>query len=198
MKRIFEFTLLFAFFLFNSGFVYAGGQDETLGLEIAGNETIRSFGGGNNLSGASKFSRNLIKFIYGKPIKDGLIYMPFGIHINSGNNNVSNNALLGIAYKSFIFGTFMNSFGDRTWYIVKGRNIISYKRFGVDYYFGLMYGYKGKLSTSEGTPFRNTFLFAGNLNPTFTIAAHYSISDHVQIQTMLSPAAYLFGVKYNF
>lgn len=198
MKQIFKFTLLFALFFFKSSLVYAGSQDETPGLAIAGNETNLSFGDGKDFSGTSGFSSNLINFIYGKPIKDGLIYMPFGIHTNLDGENANNNALLGVVYNSFVFGTFINSFNDRTWYIAKARNIISYKDFGVDYYFGLMYGYKGKLSTSKGIPFRNTFLFKGNLSPAFTIAAHYSISDHVQVQTILSPHISLFGVKYNF
>ena len=78
------------------------------------------------------------------------------------------------------------------------RNLVSYNRFGLDYFAGVMYGYKGQLSTVHSIPLRNSFLFKGNLNPVVSISAHYDISDRLQFQTLLTPLVVLTGLKYNF
>lgn len=140
---------------------------------------------------------SFLDFIYGKPTKNGILYLPLGRHTQIAEENFSSNNLIGIVYNSFSFGTFINSFHERTWYLVIIRNIFSYYGFGIDYFAGLLYGYEGKLSQIEGIPLRETFLFQHNLNPVVSLGAHYEVEKHIQAQVMITPLVILYGVKYN-
>ena len=143
--------------------------------------------------------KRLIDFLYGKPVNDGFIYLPFGAHTNSERfKEITKQNMLGLFHNSFGFGTFVNSFDDRIWYLVHGRNVVSYNDFGLDYYVGAIHGYKGFLSTLPGLPFHDTFIFKGNLNPIISMGAYYQLTDQVQLHTVFLPGIVLAGMKYNF
>ena len=198
MKNL-KIALSFAFIFFlKSSFVYADGLDGNPSPAITDTMGELSFGSDEDFSDDPSFTNNLLDFIYGAPVKNGFIYLPFGMHTKPEKKEVVNNALLGVVHNSLAFGTFVNSFNDRTWYFGSTRNIVSYNDFGLDYFAGLMYGYKGQLSTVPGIPLKNTFLFSGKLNPVVTISAYYEISDRFQVQALLTPLVVLTGIKYNF
>ncbi|HXH71654.1 MAG TPA: hypothetical protein VNI58_02445 [Mariprofundaceae bacterium] len=139
-----------------------------------------------------------LTFLYGKTPKDGIVFLPYGMHTQTKSKKIAHNNLIGVVYDSFSAGTFINSFNDRTWYLVLIRNIYASHGFGIDYFAGALYGYKGKLATVRGVPFRNSFLFKHNLNPVISVDGWYEFSDHLQMQVMLTPLVVLGGVKYNF
>ena len=64
-------------------------------------------------SAAPDFYSKIINFLDGEPVRDGFMYLPFGMHTGSENKEISNNNLLGLFYRSFAVGTFNNSFDDR-------------------------------------------------------------------------------------
>lgn len=151
---------------------------------------------GGKKSSSSSGVNKIAGFIWGDPVSNGIIYLPWGVHTK--HSGISNNHLVSVVYNSFLFGTFINSFDDRVWSLAFNRNLIEYHGFGVDYVAGLIYGYEGKLSEVEGIPLKNTFLFKHNLNPVVSINPYYKASEHFQIQTVLTPLVVLFGIKYNF
>ena len=140
----------------------------------------------------------LLKFIYGSAPENGILLLPFGIHTQSEDKSWGNNNLVGVVYNSFSAGTFVNSFHDRTWYLVLMRNIVSYHGFGIDYFVGLVYGYEGHLATTNGIPFGDTVLFEHNLNPVISGDIWYRVTEHLQLQMTLTPLVVLAGFKYNF
>lgn len=194
----FKIASIFAFVFFRGGIVYADGLGGNPIPVIVGAKADLGIGSGGDFSDDSGFSGKVLDFIYGEPVRDGFVYLPFGIHTRAEEKAISNNGLLGVVYNSLAFGTFINSFDDRTWYLASARNIISYNGFGLDYLAGVLYGYKGRLSTIDVIPFSNTFLFKGNLNPVVTISAYYEISEKFEIRTMITPLVVLTGIKYNF
>ena len=162
------------------------------------NEVNSRSNSSENSSDDRSIAKRLIDFIYGNPVRDGILVLPFGVHTRSDNHAISMNNLIGLFQNSVGFGTFVNSFDNRIWYLVNARNLVSYHDFGLDYYVGVIYGYEGFLSTLETIPFHNSFLFKGNLNPVVSVSAYYTISDQFQLQVMYTPGIALAGVKYNF
>jgi len=147
---------------------------------------------------ADSGGNSLLKFIYGSAPENGILFLPFGIHTQSEDKSWGNNNLIGVVYNSLSAGTFVNSFHDRTWYLVLMRNIVSYHGFGMDYFVGLVYGYEGHLATTNGIPFADTVLFEHNLNPVISGDIWYRVTDHLQLQMTLTPLVVLGGFKYNF
>ncbi len=134
---------------------------------------------------------------FGEASPDGVYYLPLGYHTKH-RFSLTNRELIGIEYHSIAFGTFINSFDDRTWYLGMLRTVYTHNDFSLDVLGGLLYGYRGKLSTTEGMPFRNSFLWRDNLNPVITVVPGYAISDHVQLQILLTPLMICGGAKYVF
>jgi hypothetical protein len=141
--------------------------------------------------------KRLLAFVWGRTPKNGIIYLPFGRHTQIQNENLTANNLVGVVYKSISLGSFINSFHDQTWYLVVMRNIFSRHGFGIDYFAGILYGYDGKLSTVEGIPLRDTFLFKSDINPILSLDTYYEITDHFQMHIMITPLVVLSGIKYN-
>jgi len=108
------------------------------------------------------------------------------------------NNLMGVVYNSLSLGTFINSYNDRTWYLVVTRNIFDFHGFGVNYFAGLLYGYAGRLSTVRGIPLADTFLFKSDVNPIVSLETYYEVVDHLDVQLLITPLVALSGVKYNF
>ncbi|WP_156826924.1 hypothetical protein [Geopsychrobacter electrodiphilus] len=141
---------------------------------------------------------SVLKFVYGKSVRDGILILPYGIHTQTKSKSIAHNNCFGLVYNSFSVGTFINSFHERTWYLVAIRNLIAYHGFGLDYFAGVLYGYKGKLATVSGVPFRNSFLFKHNFNPILSLDTWYELTDHIQLQVTYTPLVVLGGIKYNF
>ncbi|RMH16782.1 MAG: hypothetical protein D6698_09240 [Gammaproteobacteria bacterium] len=140
----------------------------------------------------------LLTFIYGKAPKNGIVYLPFGMHTQSKSKDVSTNNLISITYNSLSAGTFINSFHERTWHFGVTRTIYSTHGFGIDYFAGVLYGYKGKLARVNHIPFRNSFLFKYNLTPGASLNVWFEPTNHLQLQILYTPLVILSGVKYNF
>lgn len=141
---------------------------------------------------------DLREFVYGKAPGDGVVFLPLGMHTKSDRRELSNNILTGVVYHSLSVGTFINSFDDRTWYLVVMRNVFSSRSFGIDYFAGVLHGYKGNLAHVEGVPLRNSFLFTDNLNPIISANVWYEVADHLKLQATLTPLVLLGGIKYDF
>jgi len=77
----------------------------------------------NNTSGISSIAKGLFDFIYGQPVKDGIIYLPVGFDTRAKNKKLLKTHLIALSWRSFIFGTYINSYHDRTWTIALSRNI---------------------------------------------------------------------------
>lgn len=147
--------------------------------------------------GPDLYSR-IISFLDGEPIEDGFMYLPFGVHLGSDNKEISNNNLIGLFYKSFAAGTFINSFDDRIWYLAYARKIYSYQDFGINYYAGAIYGYDGYLAGASQIPLHNTFLYKYNLNPFISVSPYYQITDEIELHAMFTFGFAIAGIKYNF
>jgi len=152
----------------------------------------------NQTSGISGIAKGLFDFIYGQPVKDGIIYLPAGFDTRAKKKKLLKTHLIALSWRSFIFGTYINSYHDRTWTLALSRNIIDYHGFGVDDSIGAVYGYKGKLSKYGNKPLKNTFLFRRNVSPVLVLDVFYRVSDHLQFQVMSTYLAVLGGIKYNF
>jgi len=160
--------------------------------------SLESASDNETASAAPDFYSKIINFLDGEPVRDGFMYLPFGMHTGSENKEISNNNLLGLFYNSFAVGTFNNSFDDRIWYLVYARNVATYQDFGLNYYAGAIYGYDGLLSTNSNIPLHDTFLYKYNLNPVITISPYYQISDQIELHAMFTFGYTIVGIKYNF
>lgn len=135
--------------------------------------------------------------LYGKAPADGVYFMPIGYHTKH-KLSFTNQQVIGITYRSLVFGSFINSFEDRTWYLGIVRTVFTFHSLSVDLVAGALYGYRGNLSKTEGIPLRNSFLWTHNLNPVITVNVDYKISEYVQFSTIFTPLIICSGLKYNF
>ena len=76
------------------------------------------------------------------------------------------------------------------------REISMSKRFRLQYGVGVLYGYKGRLQEVDEIPFNDTFLYSGNLNPTYGIGLEYYVSKKWGVSTLVNPAVIIYGLKY--
>lgn len=138
----------------------------------------------------------VLTFLRGRPVRDGVAFLPFG-HYYTEPSSLTKNYLTVIIYRSMALGTFVNSFGDQTTFLAFNRKIFSHRRFGMEYLAGLMVGYQGNLAKSS-FPLSKTFLFTGNVNPVFGLSPYYRISERFELRAVMTPLVILLGVKYNF
>jgi|GEM_PF-4421061 len=145
---------------------------------------------------ASEQEQGWLDLLNGKPVKDGLLIAPLGFHTRYAKD-IFNTAMIGVTYDSSMFGTFINSFHDRTLFLVRQRTIYENSRFGVDLFYGLMYGYRGQLST-VAVPFRGSVLWRHNLNPVVSLDTWVRLTEHTDVQLVLTPLVFTMGIKYNY
>lgn len=141
---------------------------------------------------------NILTFLWGRPVKNSIFYLPIGSHTRNGHRQLKFFQLMGGTYKTFCLMTFINSFGDRVFSAGVERYIFQYRRFFLGYGAGIMYGYKGNLSTVHGIPFRHTFLFEHNLNPVVVGIADITLTQRIQFSFVFSPLLVAGGIRYNF
>ena len=102
--------------------------------------------------------------LWGRPFRGKLYLGMWSLHFKSDDDQETNNQLLGLAYKGYYGGTFINTHGDRVWSGGWQRSLFQ-KRYGeveveVGYRAGIMYGYKKflKLGNNRFFPLLQTIL----------------------------------------
>ncbi|MCW7555174.1 hypothetical protein NX722_21605 [Endozoicomonas gorgoniicola] len=87
-----------------------------------------------------------LKQLWGRPFRDQLLLGMWTLHLESGDDQESNNRLIGAVYKGYYGGTFINTHGDRVWSGGWQRTLYQQKYGEVEveagYRAGIMYGYK--------------------------------------------------------
>ena len=138
---------------------------------------------------------NLITFIRGTPVKNSIFYEPIGSHTSNGERKLTWFQLAGGTYHSFFAMTFINSFDNRTWALGIQRYLYQNKVFAVGYGAGLMYGYNGQLSTVHGIPFKNSFLFKGDINPVLGLMGDINLSKRLKLSCVITPLVMTVGFR---
>jgi len=139
---------------------------------------------------------NIFKFLWGKPVKNSVFYLPVGTHTR--HFGLTYFHLAGGSYKTFYLMTFINSFDDRVFSAGVERYIWQYHQLSVGYGAGLMYGYHGNLSTVHGIPLKDTFLFKYNINPVVVGIADITLTKRTQMTFVLAPLVVSIGIRFNF
>ena len=135
--------------------------------------------------------------IWGESPENGFKFLPFATHFQKSENPFIHGAFYtAINYKSFEVSVFNNSYNDFSMSFFYLRKIKITKKFSIDYGGGFLYGYKGRLQKVDAIPLNNTFLYSGNLNPTYGIALEYRLSKKIAISAMTNPAVIIYGLKY--
>ncbi|MET4692764.1 hypothetical protein V5J35_002855 [Endozoicomonas sp. NE40] len=87
-----------------------------------------------------------LKQLWGRPFRDQLLLGMWTLHLEPGEDQESNNRLIGAVYKGFYGGTFINTHGDRVWSGGWQRTLFQQKYGEIEveagYRTGIMYGYK--------------------------------------------------------
>lgn len=91
---------------------------------------------------------------------------------------------------------FKNSYDDLTVALIYKREIEIINKLNFIYGLGIMYGYGGKLQDVSGIPFRNSFLFNGNINATGGVSLDYRIAKKFSVQLNVSPVVLVYGVRF--
>jgi hypothetical protein len=133
----------------------------------------------------------------GKTPQNAISIFPAGFHTDEINKNI-NFKFLGISYKDYTFSSFENSFKDRTYSIGINKNIFSKNNVFIGYTVGILYGYDGRLSTTEGVPFRKTFLFKGDINPFLGLNISYQLTKKLEFATFIEPLVIIYGFKFLY
>lgn len=140
------------------------------------------------------FPVSWLEGIWGTKQREGVAYLPVGFHAEEpGDIGIFH--LTTFVYKSVYGAVFRNTYDLTTYSLGLERSIANKGRFHLAYRLGVMAGYDGILSTVEGIPFRNSFLFEHNVNPIFGFPAGIDITDHVQFEAFINPFVTLFGLK---
>ncbi|MFA4967380.1 MAG: hypothetical protein WC624_04095, partial [Candidatus Margulisiibacteriota bacterium] len=131
MKRV---TTLLNFWFISLFFLVLPLVSAAYGMPDNGSEAKLDYVKQPETANTNQYHNQLLDFIYGRDPKNGLIYLPFGKHTQISDKELSANNLIGVVYNSVSFGSFINSYHDRTWYLVVMRNIFSFRGFGLDYF----------------------------------------------------------------
>ena len=96
--------------------------------------------------GQEEQRRSWLNYILGEPGQDNFYLGMWSYHFLEGNGGYhTQNNLLGVSYGGYYFGTFINSYDDRTWSGGVQRDVYGsrWRRLNLDtgYRAGLLYGY---------------------------------------------------------
>ncbi|MHA3976834.1 hypothetical protein ACW9UR_04040 [Halovulum sp. GXIMD14794] len=139
-----------------------------------------------------------LRFFADEPIRNGIMYFPYGVHTASDELEATPHNLVGLSYRSFSLAYFRNSYGGDTVALVHGRNLLSYEPFGADLFYGIMYGYHGELAESDNMPSVAKPLFEGEINPVASVSPYWRVTERLELRAMLTPFFATLGVKVNF
>lgn len=134
------------------------------------------------------------KTILGEPLETSVTFLPVGTHYTSLEFNEV--MYVGFNYKSFEVARFTNSFGDPSLTALYKRKKSVTEKFSVIYGFGVMYGYHGRLKDVETIPFRNSFLFKGEINPLAGVSLDYKIVKKLSLHLSITPVVAIYGLRY--
>lgn len=142
-------------------------------------------------------SHTFLSTLWGVSPENGVKFLPFATHFQKSENPFIHGTFYTAAnYKSIELALFNNSYNDFAMSLFFLRKIILSKRFSIDYGGGFLYGYKGRLQNIKSIPLHDTFLYSGNLNPTYGIGLEYKLSKKIAISAMTNPAVIIYGLKY--
>lgn len=137
------------------------------------------------------------EWLAGTAPENGIFFLPVGYHTQY-ERRVTRNDLAGAVYRSVAVGTFVNSFDDRSWFLVWLRRVVATPHFEVEYFAGVVGGYRGRLQETTGIPFRKTFLWRGDVNPVVSLNLGVVLAPNLRLQMMVSPLMTCTGIKYSF
>lgn len=137
-----------------------------------------------------------LRAAWGTTPDNGLSYLPWGLHSNS--LEVEQFHLRGATFHSLFGGAFRNSFGDRSWALGVERTVVDGGRVHLNWWFGAMTGYRGRLVGSRGVPFSHSILFRHNVNPSLGFPLQVDLTHRLQIEIFLNPIASAVGVRVPF
>lgn len=137
------------------------------------------------------------EWLAGTAPENGVFFLPLGYHTQY-ERHATRNDLAGAVYRSVAAGTFINSFDDRSWFLVMIRRVVATPRFEVEYFAGVVGGYRGRLQETTGIPFRKSFLWRGDINPVVSLNLGVVLAPNLRLQMMVSPLMTCTGLKYSF
>lgn len=141
-----------------------------------------------------KEERGWVDQFWGRPFRDRLYFGMWTLHLESRDDQESNNQLIGGTYKGYYGGTFINTHRDRVWSGGCQRTLFQKSYGGVEveagYRVGIMYGYKRylKLGNSKFFPLFQTLLDIGFPN----------ISHNAGIELSWAGVVFSAGFFYRF
>jgi hypothetical protein len=134
------------------------------------------------------------KTLKGEELETSISFLPFGTHYTSLEFNEVWYTTFN--YKSFEVLAFKNSFNELALGALYKRKIGITQKLSLIYGIGFMYGYHGKLVDVPTIPFRNTFLFKGEINPLAGVTLDYRFAKKFSFQLAISPAVGIYGFRY--
>jgi hypothetical protein len=134
--------------------------------------------------------------VFGTPASNSVMVLPAGTHVF--DPDVVDFMFVGLTYESVMLSTFVNSFGDRTYFLAAKRNWIDNEKYDVGYAFGLIYGYDGRLAEVGDIPFKDTFLFNGPVSPLLGLTSNYHVTENFSVNLTLQPLVVLYGFEVKF
>jgi|TARA_B110000240_G_C13298252_1_gene367321 hypothetical protein len=131
--------------------------------------------------------------IKGKELETSITFLPVGSHTK--DFDFLDVWYTSYNYKSIELALFKNSYDDLTVAIIYKRQIEIIKKLNFIYGLGIMHGYEGRLQETSGIPFRNSFLFKGDINATGGVILDYRIAKKISVQLNVSPVVLVYGVR---
>jgi hypothetical protein len=138
--------------------------------------------------------KSVFKTLLGNQIESSVIFLPCATH--TIRPDFFGAWYTGYSYKGLEAAVFLNTYRDWTAALLYKRAWNLTKRFSVDYSFGLLYGYKGRLHNIHKIEITNNFLFSGPVNPVAGLELDYRISKRLFFRVDIVPLVVLYGFRY--
>jgi hypothetical protein len=138
--------------------------------------------------------KSVFKTILGNQLESSVIFLPCATHTIRPDFFTA--WYTAYSYKGLEGGVFLNTYRDWTAALLYKRSWNFTKRFSVNYSFGILYGYKGRLHNIHHIAITNNFLFAGPINPVAGLELDYNISKKLVFRIDIVPLAVLYGFRY--
>ncbi|PQB08191.1 hypothetical protein BST83_14385 [Polaribacter filamentus] len=132
--------------------------------------------------------------IKGEELETSITFLPVGSHTK--DFDFLDVWYTSYNYKSIELAVFKNSYDFFTIALIYKRQIKLIEKLNFIYGFGIMHGYGGRLQDVTGIPFRNTFIFNGEINGTGGISLDYRIAKKISVQLNVSPVVLVYGVRF--
>lgn len=143
---------------------------------------------------AQEKKKSFWEILKGKELESSITFLPIGTHTQ--DLDILDVWYTGYNYKSLEISGFKNSYDDLTIALIYKREIVLKEKLSLIYGLGIMHGYDGRLKDVEGVPFRNSFLFNGNINATGGVILEYKILKKMSVQLNISPVVVVYGVRF--